>query len=98
MKRPFSAISDTILAPAAGLHDAQEVDETDMTDVEEHSALEVELDRGDAILDSLKFVKKDRLRWLTQASVCPTAYRSESHAELLERRRYCQCTRQMRIK
>lgn len=69
MKRPFSAISERVLAPAAGPHDTPVGDETDMTDVEEHSALEVELDRGDAILDSLKFVKKDRLRWLTQASV-----------------------------
>lgn len=69
MKRPFSAINETVLAPAAAiLNDDQE--ETDVTDVEEHSALEVELDRGDAILDSLKFVKKDRLRWLTQTSVC----------------------------
>jgi len=68
MKRPFSAINETVLAPAAGLIVDQE--ETDVTDVEEHSALEVELDRGDAILDSLKFVKKDRLRWLTQTSVC----------------------------
>lgn len=51
---------------AGPVHDQEE---TDVSDVEEHSALEVELDRGDAILDSLKFVKKDRLRWLTQTSV-----------------------------
>jgi hypothetical protein len=70
MKRPFSAINETVLAPAATVLDDR-AEETDVTDVEEHSALEVELDRGDAILDSLKFVKKDRLRWLTQASVCP---------------------------
>lgn len=68
MKRPFSAINETVLAPAAAHLDQEE--ESDVTDVEEHSALEVELDRGDAILDSLKFVKKDRLRWLTQTSVC----------------------------
>jgi len=68
MKRPFSAINETVLAPAATHLDQEE--ESDVTDVEEHSALEVELDRGDAILDSLKFVKKDRLRWLTQTSVC----------------------------
>ena len=96
MKRPFSAISETILAPAAGQHDAQEVDETDMTDVEEHSALEVELDRGDAILDSLKFVKKDRLRWLTQASVRSFADPGTQTNEA-ECRCYCQCTRQVRI-
>ena len=68
MKRPFSAINETVIAPVAVHLDQEE--ESDVTDVEEHSALEVELDRGDAILDSLKFVKKDRLRWLTQTSVC----------------------------
>jgi hypothetical protein len=93
MKRPFSAISESVLAPAAGLHDAQEVEETDMTDVEEHSALEVELDRGDAILDSLKFVKKDRLRWLTQASVrLSSEISSESKLNMPECRCYCECT------
>jgi hypothetical protein len=75
MKRPFSAINETVLAPAATHLDQDE--ETDVTDVEEHSALEVELDRGDAILDNLKFVKKDRLRWLTQTSVCPTSITGE---------------------
>lgn len=85
MKRRHSAIDDnaataTILASASTqkaapaqsstprqrrYHDS----DTEVTDVEEHSALEVELDRGDEVLDSLKFVKKDRLRWLTQASV-----------------------------
>ena len=70
MKRPFSAINETVLAPAATQLDHEE--ESDVTDVEAHSALEVELDRGDAILDNLKFVKKDRLKWLTQTSVCPS--------------------------
>jgi hypothetical protein len=71
MKRPFSAINESVQALAAGPLESvnNQVDETDMTDVEEHSALEVELDRGDAILDSLKFVKRDRLRWLSQTSV-----------------------------
>jgi hypothetical protein len=71
MKRPFAAINESVQALAAGHHESvnNHVDETDMTDVEEHSALEVELDRGDAILDSLKFVKRDRLRWLSQTSV-----------------------------
>lgn len=75
MKRPFSAISD---GPALAVQrqeqpEEHDGDDTDVTDVEEHSALEVELDRGDAVLDSLKFVKKDRLRWLTQTSVSTEA-------------------------
>ena len=82
MKRPFSAINETVLAPAA-THLGHE-EESDVTDVEEHSALEVELDRGDAILDSLKFVKKDRLRWLTQTSVCPPYH---GRAGLIDRAR-----------
>lgn len=71
MKRPFSAISDgpALAVQRPGEPEEHDEDDTDVTDVEEHSALEVELDRGDAVLDSLKFVKKDRLRWLTQTSV-----------------------------
>lgn len=68
MKRRFSALNETVAAPRVRQEPVHESD-TEVTDVEEHSALEVELDRGDEVLDSLKFVKKDRLRWLTQASV-----------------------------
>ena len=72
MKRRHSAINET---ETATLPNAREVydhaSDTEVTDVEEHSDLEVELERGDETLDRLKFVKKDRLRWLTQASVSP---------------------------
>lgn len=71
MKRRFSAINETAVAgptrPRTKENDHGS--DTEVTDVEEHSALEVELDRGDEKLDSLRFIKRDRLRWLTQASV-----------------------------
>jgi hypothetical protein len=88
MKRPFSAISES--GPALAVRrqdkpDEQDEDATDVTDVEEHSALEVELDRGDAVLDSLKFVKKDRLRWLTQTSVSHAYWSSTLSSSLTGR-------------
>lgn len=70
MKRRHSAINETETATLPGARDADDhASDTEVTDVEEHSALEVELERGDETLDRLKFVKKDRLRWLTHASV-----------------------------
>ena len=70
MKRRHSAINETETATLPSVRDVHDhASDTENTDVEDLSALEVELERGDETLDRLKFVKKDRLRWLTQASV-----------------------------